>query len=69
MSTRLTFVEVLIIVAIGLILASAMSAMMKSAPEHAAPPANGDNTTCVGGIAMHRGEVLIVNGNTVKCTP
>lgn len=27
----------------------------------------GDNTTCVGGIAHHYGKALIVNGNTIKC--
>lgn len=68
MSMKLTFIEGMIIVGIGLILASAIDAAMRQSRERPAP-VNGDNTECIGGIAYYRGEVLIVNSNTVKCQP
>lgn len=30
---------------------------------------SGDNAQCIGGIISHRGEIVIINSNTVRCTP
>lgn len=31
------------------------------------PSTRGDSVTCIGGISYHRGTVLILNGETIKC--
>lgn len=62
---KLSRTEAGLLAAIGLIMAVVFFGARH--PRARYQPTSGDNTECANGIALYRGEILIVNNETVKC--